>query len=118
MRDFDKCCVPVYLAFAPKVFERELQIPVASAEPAKLDARVLLWPIGARDAQHPHADGWAVFAAARGKLAVHERRNGERQPERAVPLCQPEVLTAAEGITHHIHNRGDDVAVSVHLFGT
>jgi hypothetical protein len=118
VRDFDKCCVPAYLAVAPKVFQRELQIPVASADARQLDARVLLWPIGAKDAQHPHAQGWAVFAAVRGRLAVHEQRNGERQPERAVALCQPEVLAPRDGVTHHIHNRGDEVALSVHVFGT
>ncbi|MDP9276512.1 MAG: hypothetical protein M3O99_13080 [Chloroflexota bacterium] len=118
LEDFGTCCVPVYLAVAPKVFERELQVPVASADPGNLDARVLLWPIGAKDAQHPHADGWAVFAAVRGKLAVHERHNGERQPERAIVLRDPEVLTPRDGITHHLHNRGDEVALSVHVFGT
>ena len=116
--DFEKCCVPVYLAVAPEIFDREFQIPVASAEAANLDARVLLWPIGARDAQHPHTDGWAVFAAVRGGLAVHERHHGEPQPERAVPLRDPEMLTAIDGITHHLHNRGDEVALSVHVFGT
>jgi len=116
--DFASCCVPKFLAVAPRVFEREVQVPVASAQPAKLDARVLLWPIGAKDAQHPHANGWAVFAAVRGRLAVHERHNGDRQPERAIVVCEPEVLTAGDGITHHIHNRGDEVALSVHVFGT
>ena len=117
-KEFEPCCVPKYLAVAPKAFDRELQIPVASAKSATLDARVLLWPIGAKGAQHPHADGWAVFAAVRGTLAVHERRNGERQPEREVVPGEPEVLTAVDGITHHLHNRGDAVALSVHLFGT
>jgi hypothetical protein len=116
--DFGVCCVPKYLAVAPEVFDHELQVPVASADPARLDARVLLWPIGAKDAQHPHADGWAVFAAVRGTLAVHERHDGERQAERAVPLRQPEMLTATDGITHHLHNRGDEIALSVHVFGT
>ena len=116
--DFTGCCVPKYLAVAPEVFERELQIPVASADPGKLDARVLLWPIGAKDAQHPHAEGWAVFAAVRGTLAVHEREKGERQPERVVALGEPELLTPRDGITHHLHNRGDEVALSVHIFGT
>jgi hypothetical protein len=116
-RDFDKCCVPAYLAVAPRVFERELQIPVASAASAKLDARVLLWPIGAKDAQHPHAEGWAVFAAVRGSLVIHERRDGEREPDRAARLREPEVLAAGDGVTHHIHNRGDEVGLSVHLFG-
>jgi hypothetical protein len=117
-QEFGTCCVPEYLARAPKVFERELQVPVASADTAKLDARVLLWPVGAKDAQHPHADGWAVFAAVRGDLVIHERQKGERQAERTVRLCEPEVLHAADGVTHHLHNRGNEVALSVHLFGT
>ena len=116
--DFGTCCVPEYLAVAPRVLERELQVPVASADAASLDARVLLWPVGAKDAQHPHSDGWAVFTVVRGRLAVHERHNGEPQPERVVPLCEPEMLTAIDGITHHLHNRGDEVALSVHVFGT
>ena len=116
--DFATCCVPQYLAVAPEVFDRELQVPVASADLARLDARVLLWPIGAKDAQHPHSDGWAVFAAVCGTLAVHERHDGERQPERVVRLRVPEVLTPVDGITHHLHNRGDEVALSVHVFGT
>lgn len=116
--DFAACCVPAYLTVAPAVFERELQIPVASTDVAKLDTRVLLWPVGAKDAQHPHAEGWAVFAAVRGELAVHERRNGERQRERVAALHQPEVLMAGDGVTHHIHNRGDEIGLSVHIFGT
>jgi hypothetical protein len=116
--EFGSCCVPEYLAVAPKVFERELQVPVASAEPAKLDARVLLWPVGAKDAQHPHAEGWAVFAAVRGTLAVHEQHNGERLAERVVRLGEPELLAATDGITHHLHNRGEEIALSVHVFGT
>jgi len=116
--EFGTCCVPEYLAVAPKVFERELQVPVASAEPAKLDARVLLWPVGAKDVQHPHADGWAVFAAVRGTLAVHEQHNGERRAERVVRLGEAELLAATDGITHHLHNRGEEVALSVHVFGT
>ena len=116
--DFATCCIPKYLAVAPKVFEREFQVPVASSDSAKLDARVLLWPIGAKDAQHPHAEGWAVFSAVRGRLAVHEQSGGERQPERAIVLYEPEMLTWRDGVTHHLHNRGDEVALSVHVFGT
>ena len=116
--EFAKCCVPAYIAVAPEVFERELQVPIASADEAGLDTRVLLWPVGAKDGQHPHADGWAVFAVARGTLAVHERRGDERQPEREVSVGEPEVLTPRDGVTHHLHNRGDEVALSVHVFGT
>ena len=115
--DFATCCVPKYLAVAPKVFDREFQVPVASADPARLDARVLLWPVGAKDAQHPHAEGWAVFTAVRGQLAVHEQQDGERQPERAIVLREPEMLTWRDGVTHHLHNRGDEIAISVHVFG-
>ena len=116
--EFGKCCVPAYIAVAPEVFEREIQVPVASADAAGLDTRVLLWPVGAKDGQHPHSDGWAVFAVARGTLAVHERRADERQPEREVPVGEAEVLTPRDDVTHHLHNRGDDIALSVHVFGT
>jgi hypothetical protein len=116
-QEFDRCCVPEYLAVAPRVFDREIQVPVASADAGRLDARVLLWPIGAKDAQHPHAEGWAVFAAVRGTLAAHERHDGVRQAERVVSLREPEMLTPRDGITHHLHNRGDEVALSVHVFG-
>jgi hypothetical protein len=59
-----------------------------------------------------------VFAAVSGELAVHERRNGERQPERAVALREPEVLMKDDGVSHHVHNRGDEIGLSVHIFGT
>jgi hypothetical protein len=114
---FDTCCVPEYLAVAPERFERELQVPVAAAHAARLDARVLLWPVGAKDVQHPHADGWAVFAAVRGRLAAHEMHDGQRLPERALRVNEPEVVRAVDGITHHLHNRGDEVGLSVHVFG-
>jgi mannose-6-phosphate isomerase-like protein (cupin superfamily) len=115
--DFAACCVPAYVAAAPESFGRELQVPIASADAAGLDARVLLWPVGAKDGQHPHADGWAVFVVARGSLAVHERRGGEGLVEREVAVGEAEVLTPRDGVTHHLHNRGSEVAVSVHVFG-
>lgn len=52
----------------------------------------------------------------RGKLAAHELPRGERQAGYAVPLNEPDVLTAGDVITHHEHNRGDKIAVSAHTF--
>jgi hypothetical protein len=52
-----------------------------------------------------------------GDRPVHERRAGGRQPEREAVVGEPEVLTPRDGGTHHIHNRGDAVALSVHVFG-
>ena len=55
--DFERCCLPVYLSLAPTEFAREIQLPIANDDATKLDTRVLLWPIGAADRQHPHCDG-------------------------------------------------------------
>lgn len=115
--DFQRCCAPVYLGVAPKEFDREIQVPIASSPAARLDTRVLLWPVGAKDGEHPHADGWAVFAAVRGRLAVSEQHDGERRPERPARIAIPEVLLPEEGVAHHVHNRGDEVGLSVHIFG-
>jgi hypothetical protein len=116
--EFDECCVPAYLALAPERFDVEIQVPVASAEAAKLDTRVLLWPIGAKDRDHPHRDGWAAFAVVRGDLAVSEDRAGKRLPERRATPRRPEVLRPGDGVRHHIHNRGDVVGLTIHVFGS
>jgi hypothetical protein len=114
---FETCCLPRYLALAPKSFERELQVPVASADVAELDTRVLLWPVGARDLDHPHVEGWTVFAAVRGDLVLSEVREGERRPERRAALRRSEVLMPEEDVVHHVRNRGHEIGVSVHVFG-
>jgi hypothetical protein len=116
--EFERCCVPTYLALAPVEFERELQLPIASNDAGSLDTRVLLWPVGAKDRDHPHRDGWAVFGVVRGRLMVSEELDGERQPARAPDRSVPEVLLPRDGVRHHIHNRGDDVGLSVHIFGS
>ncbi|HEY8785204.1 MAG TPA: hypothetical protein VIN63_01870 [Candidatus Limnocylindria bacterium] len=61
---------------------------------------------------------WARSSTSSPSMRGAELDNGEPQPERAVPLCDPEMLTVIDGITHHLHNRGDEVALSVHVFGT
>lgn len=109
--------MPAYLALAPAEFDRELQLPVASEKESRLDARVLLWPVGAEDSQHPHCDGWAVFIAARGTLGASDTVDGERQPERPLALHAAELLKPADGVEHHIHNRGAQVGLTVHIFG-
>lgn len=114
---FCACCLPAYLALAPAEFDRELQLPIASADAARLDTRVLLWPIGAEDAQHPHRDGWAAFVVEDGVLAASDARRGVTEPERRLDLHAPEVLMPEEGVSHHIHNRGDIVGLTVHIFG-
>ena len=116
--EFRTCCVPIYLALAPKRFASDIQIAVARADEARLDVRVLLWPIGSKDRPHPHVAGWAVFAPVVGRLATTEVRDGRREPERVLEPGAVEVLLPAEGVVHHVHNRGDDVGLSVHIFGT
>jgi hypothetical protein len=115
--EFYRCCLPVYLALAPVVFEREVQLPIAGAEVARLDTRVLLWPIGAKDGHHPHRDGWAAVALARGRLCVSEERDGSRLPERPLHEGQAELLFPEDNVSHHIHNRGNTVGVTIHIFG-
>jgi hypothetical protein len=115
---FARCCVPAYLALAPQRFDREIQLPIASADEARLDTRVLLWPIGAADGQHPHCDGWAAFVTVRGALVESEDRDGVRQPEAAVALREPKVLVPEENVSHHIHNVGGEIGLTIHVFGT
>lgn len=115
--EFNRCCLPVYLGHAPVVFEREVQLPIAGAEIARLDTRVLLWPIGAKDGHHPHRDGWAAVAVARGRLCVSEERDGSRLPERPLREGKAELLFPEDHVSHHIHNRGTTVGVTIHIFG-
>jgi len=114
---FAACCMPVYLALAPKTFEQEIQIPVASAEAAALDTRVLLWPVTARDGHHPHTGGWAAVMVERGSLSETETRPGVAPVERTLQLHKPDLIYPEEGVSHHIHNRGEEVGLSIHVFG-
>ena len=115
---FAQCCVPAYLALAPERFAREIQLPIACAHAARIDTRVLLWPIGAKDGQHPHCDGWAAFVAVRGELTADEERDGQRLTARAIMRHVPEVLIPEQNVSHHIHNVGDQVGLTIHVFGT
>ena len=73
--DFATCCVPAYLAVAPAVFERELQVAVASAGGEARHARVAL---------ADRSEGCA--APARGWLGClrggARRAGGSRESER------------------------------------
>jgi hypothetical protein len=100
------------------VFEREIQVPVACDDTARLDTRVLLWPIGAKDGQHPHCDGWAAFMAVQGDLTTHEQRGSNRLAERPLSLAVPELLIPEQDVSHHIHNVGDEIGLTIHVFGT
>src|SRR5919204_1718476 len=76
-REFDRCCVPHYVASAARDASEEVEIPVAERGP--ISVRVIVWPIGSRDVRHPHTDGWTVFSVARGHLTVTEERDAERR---------------------------------------
>jgi len=115
--EFERCCAPRYLSLAPERFEQELQLPIASDQPSGLDTRVLLWPVGSRDREHPHCDGWAAFATVRGDLTITEQRGGVESPERPIERCHAQLIGAAEDVSHHIHNRGSEVGMTIHLFG-
>jgi hypothetical protein len=35
-----------------------------------------------------------------------------------VPLRTPKVLVPEENVSHHIHNVGDEIGLTIHVFGT
>lgn len=112
---FDGCCVPRYLALAPERAPREVQIPID--EVGDVAARVIVWPVGARDADHPHTDGWTVFVPVRGELATVERADGTGARVAALPSRQPVVLRPEERVRHLVRNAGSSPALSVHVSG-
>ena len=111
---FDACCVPRYLALAPERFAREIQIPIA--EEGDIATRVLVWPVGSRDGQHPHSDGWTVFVPVAGALVTLEQAGADETVADLVPR-RPVVLRAAEHVRHLVRNIGDGCALSVHISG-
>lgn len=113
---FDRCCVPRYLALAPERARREVQIPID--ESADVAARVIVWPVGAGDAEHPHTDGWTVFVPVRGELASVARSAGEPITVERLATRVPLVLRPEDGVRHLMRNAGPAPALSVHLFGT
>lgn len=113
---FDRCCVPRYLALAPERAPREVQIPID--ESADVAARVIVWPVGARDAEHPHTDGWTVFVPVRGELASVARSADEPTTVERLVTRVPLVLRPEDGVRHLVRNAGPAPALSVHLFGT
>lgn len=112
---FDGCCVPRYLALAPERAPHEVQIPIDEAD--DVTARVIVWPVGARDADHPHTDGWTVFVPVRGALVTVERTDGEGSRVAALPPRQPVVLRPEDGVRHLVRNAGSSPALSVHVSG-
>jgi hypothetical protein len=114
---FQECCLPAYLSLAPPEFEREIQLPVACSDTARLDTRVLLWPVGAKDGQHPHCDGWATFVAVQGNLTTEEERGTKRLPQRTIAVGEPNMFVPEQDVSHHIHNVGHDVGLTIHVFG-
>lgn len=112
---FDGCCVPRYLALAPAHAPREVQIPIEEAD--GVAARVIVWPVGARDVDHPHTDGWTVFVPVRGELATVERTDDGRHVAALTPR-RPVVLRPEEGIRHLVRNAGPAPALSVHVSGS
>jgi hypothetical protein len=112
---FDRCCVPRYLALAPERASSEIQIPIVREH--DIATRVIVWPIGARDTAHEHAEGWAVFAPVRGSLESVASHDGS--PERVQTLVprRPRILRSGDEVEHRIRNVGAQVGLSVHVFG-
>jgi len=113
--EFDRCCVPRYLALAPERHPREVQIPIARE--ADVETRVVVWPVGARDFEHPHVDGWTVFIPARGELATVEKAAGASRTASLLAPREPVVLRPEEPIRHLVRNIGEEPALTVHISG-
>ena len=111
---FDACCLPRYLALAPERSPREVQIPIGCA--GEIQTRVIVWPVGSRDGQHPHADGWTVFVPVCGKL-VTLTADGAGETVADLLLRDPVVLRPEDAVTHLVRNIGDSPAVSIHISG-
>ena len=112
---FDRCCMPRYLALAPERAAAEVQIPIVTER--DIATRVIVWPVGAGDAPHAHADGWTVFAPVRGTLEGIVRHDGGTPTVQGFPARRPRILRPDDAVEHRLRNAGDDVALSVHVFG-
>jgi len=112
---FDRCCLPRYLALAPRRSQREVQIPIATY--GDIETRVLVWPAGAADSTHSHKAGWTTFIPVTGQLvAIDDVPSegvvaGPLRPRTAV------VLRPEDALRHRLRNAEHDVAVTIHVSG-
>jgi hypothetical protein len=113
---FDRCCGPRYLALAPERGAREVQIPVVDEGPIR--TRVIVWPVGARDGQHPHVGGWTVFVPVIGELVTVEQIAGGPPAIGPLPPREPVALREEDRVRHWIRNSGRSQALSIHISGT
>lgn len=113
---FDRCCVPRYLALAPERASTEVQIPIV--QEGDIATRVIVWPIGAHDSAHAHTDGWTVFAPVRGTLEGATERDGGDPDVEHFAVRRPRILRPDDPVEHRLRNAGDDVALSLHVFGS
>ena len=113
---FDDCCVPAYLALAPRENAREVQIPIARE--GDIETRVIVWPVGARDFDHPHTNGWTTFVPVRGTLATVAKAAGEPRTASELAVRQPVVLRPEDGVRHLVRNIGPEPGLSVHISGS
>lgn len=111
---FERCCLPHYLALAPRSGAREVQVPVASE--ADVSTRVIVWPVGSGDVAHPHARGWTVFVPVVGRLVAVD----EHADATAVSTLEPRrpmVLRSDDPMRHRLRNRAATPALTVHVSG-
>lgn len=76
-----------------------------------------MWPIGARDSAHAQTDGWTVFAPVRGTLEGATERDGGDPDVEHFAVRRPRILRPDDPVEHRLRNAGDDVALSLHVFG-
>lgn len=112
---FDRCCLPRYMALAPSRGDREVQIPVAARD--GIETRVLVWPAGAGDADHPHTSGWTVFVPVTGQLVAVDEAPGDGRSAGPLRARTAAVLRPEDGLRHRLRNNEHDVAVTIHVSG-
>lgn len=110
----ERCCLPRYLAVAPRHGPREVHVPIASE--GGVATRVIVWPAGSTDVAHPHVRGWTVFVPVIGHLVTVDEHTdatafGALEPRRVV------VLRPDDPIRHRLRNQGPAPALTVHVSG-
>lgn len=112
---FDLCCLPRYLALAPTRAEREVQLPIATY--GDVETRVLVWPEGSGDREHPHASGWTTFILVTGQLVAVDAAPGDGTIAGPLRPRTAVVLQPQDRLRHRLRNAESDVAVSIHISG-
>lgn len=113
---FDRCCLPRYLALAlaGRSGDRAIRIPLATEDDIR--TRVIVWPAGSSDVAHAHGDGWTVFVPVVGRLVAVDERASATPCEELTPR-RPMVLRGRDPARHRLRNQTSTIAMSLHVSG-